>query len=87
VDPFTLCPLSLGISFAKLRLSLNCVAQTERLSTSEFWGIDDATKRNLDELTKKARELLGRDVSKRNFATGELHAITDGGSNKQALGR
>jgi len=61
--------------------------QTERLSTSEFWGIDDATKRNLDELTKKARELLGRDVSKRNFATGELHAITDGGSNKQALGR
>jgi hypothetical protein len=86
VDPFILCLLSLGISFAKLRLPLSCVAQTDRLSKSEFWGIDDATPQNLVNLKNTADHILKSGVSKRNFATGEL-AITGGGSNEQALRR
>jgi hypothetical protein len=76
----------LGLVFAKLRLPLSCVAQTDCLSIPEFWGIDDATKENFDKLEKKAGDLT-KEVSKRNFATGELHAIPDGGSNEQALRR
>lgn len=78
---------ALGLVFAKLRLPLSCAAQTDCLPASEFWGIDDATKRNLDNLKEKADNLLDDPVSKRNFATGELDAIIGGGSNEQALGR
>ncbi len=87
MDPFILCLLSLGISFAKLRLSLNCVAQTERLSTSQFWEIDDATRGNLDTLCDTADNLLTNPASKRNFATGKLEDIPDGGTNEDALRR
>jgi hypothetical protein len=88
MDPFILCLLSLGISFAKLRLPLSCVAQTERLSSSEFWGIDDSTRQNLVNLKQRAGDLLDlRYVSRRNFATGGLDAITDGGTNRDALHR
>ncbi|CAK9272481.1 unnamed protein product [Sphagnum jensenii] len=62
--------------------------QTERLSSSEFWGIDDSTRQNLVDLKQRAGELLdGRYVSRRNFATGGLDAITDGGTNREALDR
>ncbi|CAM6023123.1 unnamed protein product [Sphagnum balticum] len=61
--------------------------QTDCLPTSEFWGIDDATEQNFETLKVIARNLLKSPVSKRNFATGKLDAITGGGSNKQALRR
>jgi hypothetical protein len=57
------------------------------LSISEFWGIDDARKENLDDLKRKADKILTKAVSKRNFATGELHAIPGGGNNEEALRR
>jgi len=75
----------LGLVFAKTALS--CVAQTDGLSIPEFWGIDDATEENLDKLEKKAVDVLGNKVSRRNFATGKLHAVPDGGTNEQALRR
>jgi hypothetical protein len=77
----------LGLVFAKLRLPLSCVVQTDCLPTSEFWRIDDATEQNFETLKVIARNLLKSPVSKRNFATGKLDAITGGGSNKQALRR
>ncbi len=77
----------MGLVFAKLRLRLSCVAQTDGLSISEFWGIDDARKENLEDLKRKADKILTKAVSKRNFATGELHAIPGGGNNEEALRR
>ncbi|CAK9875455.1 unnamed protein product [Sphagnum jensenii] len=61
--------------------------QTDRLSTSEFWEIDDATRGNLDTLWKTAGDLLTHTVSKRNFATGKLEDHPDGGTNEDALRR
>ncbi len=86
MDPFILCLLSLGISFPKLRLPLSCVAQIDSLSTSEFWGIDDAT--NLDELQETADVTLESGyVSEHNFAPGKLEARTSGERDKVALRR
>ncbi|CAM6073142.1 unnamed protein product [Sphagnum tenellum] len=61
--------------------------QTDCLPTSQFWGIDDATPQNLQSLTGTARNLLNSPVSKRNFATGRLQAVTNGGNNREALQR
>jgi hypothetical protein len=58
VDPFILCLLSLGISLAKLRLPLSCVAQCDVLSESEFLGIDDAGEQNLNKLEEAAAALV-----------------------------
>ncbi|CAK9225116.1 unnamed protein product [Sphagnum troendelagicum] len=51
--------------------------QTDRLSRSEFWEIDDATQGNLDTLCGTADALLTHPASKRNFATGKLEDIPD----------
>jgi hypothetical protein len=56
------------------------------LSTSEFWGIDDAT--NLDELQETADVTLESGyVSEHNFAPGKLEARTSGERDKVALRR
>jgi hypothetical protein len=78
---------ALGLVFAKLRLPLSYVAQTDCLPPSQFWGIDDATQQNLQSLKGTALNLLNSPVSKRNFATGRLQAVTNGGKNKEALQR
>jgi patatin-like phospholipase/acyl hydrolase len=61
--------------------------QTDRLSTSQFWGIDDASRGNFTTLSTTASNLLGSNVTKRNFATGRLQNIPNGGSNRDALRR
>jgi hypothetical protein len=76
----------LGLVIAKLRLPLSCVAQTDALSKAEFWGIDDATEKNLLALKGTANKLLTDPISRRNFATGKLVATEDG-NNREALGR
>jgi hypothetical protein len=57
VDPFILCLLSLGISLAKLRLPLSCVAQCDLLE-SEVLAIDDAREENLNRLEAAADALV-----------------------------
>ncbi len=72
------CLLSLGISLAKLRLPLSCVAQVDELSESEVVNIDDAGEKNLKRLEDDAAQLVQlHDVSRRDFARRKREAITD----------
>jgi len=74
-----LCLLSLGISFAKLRLPLSCVAQTDELSESEVLKADDASTQNLNQLEEAAKELVRFHEVSRNSTPKKHEKTTDYG--------
>ncbi len=72
-------------------LFLVCVCVCVYLQTDSVAGqvasVDDSSATNLWKLVATAKQVLDQPVSERNFQTGKLASISNGGNNRDALFR